>query len=102
MAMNRRSLFGLGIGLLVSACAYPVAESVQTTEKSSIYFTGDIGGVFVTVDGIDAGAAVEYDGVDGVLVVTPGTHQLNLRRNGSVFDEREIFVGRGQRLEIDI
>lgn len=102
MKLIRRSLIALGVMMLVSACAYPVSKSVQTSEQSAIYFTGNLEGALVQVDGVAAGPVIQYNGVDAVLTVPFGAHKVEVMRNGYPALSRDVFVGRGQQLEIKL
>lgn len=102
MTIDRRSLFLFGVTLFLSACAYPVSKSVQTSEQSAIYFTGNLEGASVSVDGVSAGPVIQYNGVDALLTLPFGTHKVEVTRNGNPVLSREVFVGRGQQLEIKI
>ena len=102
MKLIRSTLIALGIMMLGSGCAYPVSKSVQTSEQSAIYFTGNLEGASVQVDGVPAGPVIQYNGVDALLTLPFGTHKVEVRRNGNPVLSREVFVGRGQQLEIKI
>jgi hypothetical protein len=102
MKLVRRALLLATFVGLLSGCAYPVSRSVQSSDVSAIYFTGNLEGAIVAVDGISAGPAIQYDGQEGVLVISFGTHKLDVSRNGDSILSRDIFVGRGQQLEIKI
>ena len=102
MTMMRRTLVACGAFVLLSACAYPMSKSIQTSEGSAIYFIGNLDGASVSVDGVSAGPAIQYDGVVGVLTIPSGSHQIDILRNGSTVLSRDIFLGRGQQLEIKI
>jgi len=89
---------GIGLALLLTGCAMPstVVRTVDT--RPSLAISGAPAGAMLVVDGQNAGRAEAYDGerTDGsprVLLVEPGTHEIEiLDRAGKVIFRQKIFV----------
>jgi hypothetical protein len=58
--------------------------------------TGAPSGSDLFVDGLDMGAAGQYDGNPKVLAVLEGTHQVEVRLGSEVVYKEKAFVSSGQ------
>jgi len=86
--------------VVVAGCGYK--EGVSTQERASfIYFTGNAEGVEVSIDNAytfiveDAGSEEHYK-------VTPGKHNIVVRKNGNIVVNRTLLLGDGIAREIHI
>jgi hypothetical protein len=100
--MRRRLLIqGLAV-LLLSACAYPMSSVMQGADGGSLFFPRAAAGVRVYVDGTDMGEAIVYDGQKNVLGVAVGPRRVALRQGGTTLYDRQVYVGAGSRLAIEV
>lgn len=95
MKVVRAMLMLLAFGGL-AACdiRYPNTGVEITDERPTIAFKGAPEGSQVFLDGIAMGPADEFDGRK-VLLVEPGTHVVEVRRNGGVLLSESVFLGEG-------
>jgi uncharacterized lipoprotein len=96
---NRFFIAALLMVALLAGCGYK--EGVQTeAQKSFLYFSGDVEGVLVSVDG---GAQFEVKpGRDNLYSIPPGKHKVSVTRGGTIVVERDIYVGDGVAKEIEV
>lgn len=101
MNLVRISAAVLPVFFLVS-CAYPVKSSTQTNEASLVSFIGDFEDEVVILDGVNVGLAKQFDGEVGALEVLSGPHKIQVELHEVVLFSKSVFVGPGQRLEIQV
>ncbi len=82
-----------------SGCGYK--QSVLTEgQKSSLYFSGDVNNVQVSVDN---GALFEVQsGKNNQYKIKPGKHEIKVYRDNNLVIHRNIYVGDGIAKEIEI
>lgn len=93
----------LTIGLLfilaLSGCGYK--EGVATTsQKSYLYFTGNVNSTVVSIDGSDKFTV--QAGKNNQYSIEPGKHIVEVYRNENIIVKREIFIGDGIAKEIEV
>lgn len=90
--MKIKLLF-LGMLILFSfGCAMP-ATTVKTVDtRPSISITGAPQDAALFVDGLDMGIAGQYDGHPKILLIEPGTHRIEIRKDGALIYQQVIFV----------
>ncbi len=77
---------------------YPSSRTDIPDERPSIAFSGAPEGSVVFVDGQAMGPAAQYDGVENVLLVEPGNHQIRVRLGDRVLlSQRVFFSGQATR-----
>ncbi|MBL4942583.1 MAG: hypothetical protein JKY81_13090 [Colwellia sp.] len=90
--------------ILASACSsyntYSTG-SVTTEPVSYLYFSGNIEGAEVSIDGAPA-FLVTKSGAKQQYKVTPGKHTIVVSKQGTVVVERNILLGDGHEKEIHI
>jgi len=96
---NRFIVAALLLVALLAGCGYK--EGVRTeAQKSFLYFSGDVDGALVSVDG---GAQFSVKpGKDNLYSIPPGKHKVFVTREGRVIVERDIYVGDGVAKEIEV
>lgn len=84
----------IGAIVLIQGCRYPDPPVVeQSDNRPSIGISGAPEGAHLYVDGLDMGAAVLYDGEEGVLLIESGKHILELKdAGGSILLSEEVFL----------
>jgi len=92
-------IVGLITAILLSGCGYKEGV-VTTTQKSYLYFTGDINNIMVRVDegdkfNVKAGKNNQYS-------LKPGKHLVKIYRNNKLIIKREIFISDGIAKEIEV
>lgn len=95
-------LCGLAMALMISACVYPTSNTQQGGKETAIYFGQPPAGAHVFIDGLDAGPAAQFDGKEAVLAVTPGRHEVEIRVGARAVYEKDIYLGDGIVLKIDV
>jgi archaellum component FlaG (FlaF/FlaG flagellin family) len=67
--------------------------SVRTVDdRPALAFKSAPEGSIVFVDGLNMGAANEFDGDPKALTVEPGTHTVRITVNNTVIYEQRVFV----------
>lgn len=103
MRTFRTLLLSIVLGSGLAACAsYPERDVVQGGEQGALAFTDAPPGAIVFVDNIAAGEAARFDGRNLVLEIAPGRHLVRVQNAGTVLLEREVFVGRGAVVTLDV
>lgn len=93
----------LMIAALVSGCAYPVSGVEQGSGPSSIYVTTAPADAMLTVDGVSAGYAAAFNGKKkAVFLLQPGRHHVLVSGPSSVLFDKEIYVGAGAKVAVEI
>jgi hypothetical protein len=95
-----RSIILASAVMAVSACAYPVSETVQGGQSSSIYFESFPAEAVVIVNGTEVGRVADFDGGEQILAVPEGTNSILVRQGGNVLFDKKVFVGRNSNQKI--
>jgi len=96
---NRFFVAALLMVALLAGCGYK--QGVQTEARQSfLYFSGDVEGVLVSVDG--AAQFAVKPGRDNLYSIPPGNHKVTVTREGVVVVARDIYVGGGVAKEIEV
>jgi hypothetical protein len=82
--------------LALTGCMLPQTTVRTGTSPSTLKVTGAPSGSDLFVDGLDMGAAGQYDGNHKVLSVLEGTHQVEVRLGSNVVYKEKAFVSSGQ------
>jgi hypothetical protein len=99
----QKSLMRSGLAallIILSACAYPTTKVEQGGKQTAIYVANAPADAHLYVDGVDAGLAQDFDGVNATLAVTPGRHRIELRAGPTQILEKEVYLGKGMILEV--
>ena len=87
-----RTLAVIGLVTLLAACAYPTERTAIPDERPSLAFTDAPAGSTVWIDNLRMGMAADFNGVDRVLVVEPGNHQVEVRLGDRVLLSERVFL----------
>jgi uncharacterized lipoprotein YajG len=91
--MKRRILALVTAVLLLGSCAMPSTTVRTGATRPSLAVAGAPSGSFLYVDGQTAGSAAAYNGHPNVLLVEPGTHDVEIRDgSGRVVYQQRVFV----------
>lgn len=99
-----RTLFIFSLLALTSACSsYNTYSSGQTTAEpvSYLYFSGNITGAEVSIDGAPA-FSVTKAGPKQQYKVIPGKHTITITKQGKIVVQRNVLLGDGLEKEINI
>lgn len=84
------------VAALLGGCTLPQTTVHTGSAQPGLIVKGAPAGAVLYVDGLQAGAASQYDGNPRVLAVLEGTHKVEVRVGAtSVFSDK-IFVGNGE------
>ena len=95
-----RKILIAGLTCILAGCAYPIAKTEQGAAAGLVFFPGASADARVSIDGVDAGSASQYDGAKQYLSVPPGTHQIALSAGGQVVLDKKYYVGSGSRVAV--
>ncbi|PCI52252.1 MAG: hypothetical protein COB45_13620 [Gammaproteobacteria bacterium] len=99
-----QTLFIFSLLAITSACSsYNTYSSGQTTAEpvSYLYFSGDIIGAEVSIDGAPS-FVVTKAGPKQQYKVTPGKHTIIVTKQGNMVVQRNVLLGDGHEKEINI
>jgi len=84
----------VGSTLFFQGCTYPESATItQKDSRPSIGVSGAPAGSFLFVDGSRMGEAKRFDGKNGVLLVEPGKHKIEVKKStGEVVFSKEVFL----------
>lgn len=84
-------------GFLAVACSYPKTRVTSGSEPPSLAVTGldSRNRAELFVNGISYGRATQFDGRSGVLVLSPGPHEVVIRDEGQVVFTRNVLLTSG-------
>lgn len=85
--------------LLITGCGYKEG-AVSGSQKSYIFFTGEMKKVEVSIDGAEAFEAEV--GETQLYKVEPGKHNVKVMSGDNTVVERVIYVGSGTSKEIEV
>jgi hypothetical protein len=69
------------------------ATTVRTVDdRPTLAFKGAPAGATLYIDGLNMGPVDQYDGVNMVLTVEPGTHTVRVTVNNAAIYEQRVFV----------
>jgi hypothetical protein len=73
-------------------CTMPTTTVRTVDDRPTLAFKGAPEGALLYIDGINMGAAGQYDGESKVLTIEPGTHTVRVSVNNGTIYEQRIFV----------
>lgn len=82
--------------LLMVACTYPTGEVQRQEDRPGLAIVGAPATATLIVDGIDHGAASQFDGNPRVLLLEAGTHEVRIMSGGSALLSRDIVLASGE------
>lgn len=91
--MKNNIVFALmALTFVLCSCSMPNTSVRTVDDRPTLAFRGAPEGAVVLVDGLNMGAAGQYDGEPKVLVVEPGTHIIQVTLGSEVVYEQRVFV----------
>lgn len=94
-------LFVISSFFILTGCGYH-EETITTTQKSYIYFSGNTKKIEVSIDNGDKFAIKTDNEKRYRYDLEPGKHLIHAYRNGIVVLKREIYIGDGISKEIEV
>lgn len=92
-------IMGLIALMFLSGCGYK--EGVATaTQKSYLYFTGNINNTMISIDNGDKFSV--HAGKNNQYSVKPGKHLVEVYRDNTLIIKRNIFISDGIAKEIEV
>lgn len=91
-----KSFISLVLVAALAACSMPQTTVRTGMAPPTLIVTGAPAGSLLFVDGLDMGAAPQYDGNPKVLALLEGTHQVEVRMGSNVVFREKAFVSSGQ------
>jgi len=96
---NIISIIGLVMLIFLSGCGYKEGVAIAT-QKSYLYFTGNINNTMVSMDN---GAKFSVkSGKNNQYSVKPGKHLVEVYKDDNLIIKREIFISDGIAKEIEV
>lgn len=92
-------ILGLFIFLSFSGCGYKEG-TVAATEKSYLYFTGDVSNALVSIDSGEKFNVIS--GQNNQYLIKPGKHLVEVYKDGEIVVKRELYIGDGIAKEIEV
>jgi len=83
----------IAVLMLLSGCAMPSQAARTLDTRPALALSGAPAGSQLLVDGVEAGAATDYDGRPRVLRLEPGTHDVAIRdASGRIVWQQKVFL----------
>ena len=99
--MNKIFCFML-IGFISTSCKMP-NTTVQTIDgRSTLRVMGAPSGAILFLDGKPVGSADAFSGDPNVLSVEPGTHIIEIKKDGATLLIHRIFFGGGEMRSVSV
>ena len=97
----KKSILALGLLILLSftGCGYKEG-TVTATQKSYLYFTGNVSNVLVSIDGGEKFNVVA--GQNNQYTVKPGKHLVEVFKDNKIVVKRELYIGDDIAKEIEV
>ena len=80
---------------LLAGCAGPTSMVQTQDDRPFIMFEAPQSQDVVFIDGVNMGSAVEYKVGKSALRIEPGTHRLQIQRDGIVILEQKFYMADG-------
>jgi hypothetical protein len=94
-----RQIASVVLALLLASCAYPTSTVQQGSMPGELFFPAAQAGARVEVDGVDAGLASAYNGVQ-TLAVAPGPHRVIVRQQNRIIIDRAVYIDAGAKVAV--
>lgn len=87
-------LAALACCLLLAGCnvKYPETRTDAVDERPTLIVANASDTAVLWVNGVELGAAKQYDGAPGVLRLTPGSHTIEVRDGGAVIHQENMYL----------
>lgn len=91
----------IGFGLL-AACALPQTTVKSGSSQPGLLVKGAPDGAMLIVDGLDLGAAKQFNGRPKVLAILEGAHKVSVRLGSELLYDEKIFLDAGETKSVEI
>ena len=90
--MKKVIVFSL-LAFVFALCSCMPTTTVRTVDdRPTLAFNGAPEGALLYIDGLNMGRVDQYDGVNMMLTVEPGTHTVRVTVNNEAIYEQRVFV----------
>lgn len=90
----------LGLGCI--CCKVPNTTVQAVDGRSTLRLVGAPAGAVLFLDGKPVGNADAYSGAPHVLSIEPGTHLIEIKKDGLVLLSQRVFFGGGEMRSISV
>ena len=99
--MMRRTGLALLACLLLTCCAYPSGETLQGGERGNLVFRSAPAEASIMVDGKFLGSVGDSQKKNGEILLTSGSHKVQLVLGGRTLMDRTVYVDNGAKVILD-
>ncbi len=85
----------LTMAFALVACSTPVTQIQSVDLRPTLSISNAPSGSVLTIDGVVVGDAGAISAGKQAIMLTPGTHQINVSYNGSSLINEKIYLGEG-------
>lgn len=91
-----KKLIVLALMASLAGCALPTSQVHTGEARPTLAVQGAPGGAELFIDGVSAGPAAAYDGVNHKVFIEEGVHRIELRQSGQTVLTQKIFASNGE------
>jgi hypothetical protein len=97
-----KSIMATALVVILSACALPNTNVRVGSVRPALTVKGAPDSSVLYVDGISAGVAAQFDGVNKVLNLEEGSHRVEIRIGEQVLYKATIYISSGENRVLDV
>lgn len=95
-----KKLLIIALALHLTACALPTTTVKTGAARPTLSIIGAPANTLLYLDGLEAGAANNFNGAPNTLLVEEGAHRVELRLGGQVILAQQIFSSNGENSKV--
>lgn len=95
-----KKIIVLFLALALTACALPTTQVNAGTARPTLTVLGAPAGAVLFIDGLQIGAAANYNGKPNTLLIEEGVHRVELRQGATVLMARQILASGGENTKL--
>jgi uncharacterized lipoprotein YmbA len=92
-----KRLLILAFAMILAACSMPVTQVQSVDLRPTLSISNAPNGSMLIIDGITVGDAGAIASGKQAIVLSPGTHQVEVNYNGRSLISEKIYLGEGLR-----
>lgn len=98
-----RIVVAIALFCLGSICCKAPNTTVRAVDgRSTLKVVGAPVGAILCLDGRQMGGAEDFAGDPNVLAVEPGTHLIEIKKDGQILISQRVFFGGGEMRSINV